>query len=384
MNIMEKKTHSQNEADALSARRCWPLKTPAIIAALLLSVSTGYCYGPAGHELVGAIADARLDREKADPKIAATVATLLDTLTLAEAAKLPDSIKTWDNKPGAKLPALKGHDEIDRQLRDFFQANKGPRDGENGEALHHTFHYTDVPIEAKSYSAGTKGRNSQDLVHMISYCSRVLGGQEPETNDRKITKAVALILLAHYLGDIHQPLHVGAEYFDENRLTAVNADLVDAALPDAGGNSLKVRLPGVSRSKRPKFHGFWDNEAVKAAKASLAEDVDSHVDPTDEEIALMLAREEPKRWKPSEAQPPDAWAEVWANEVLPLARDAHKKVEFKKLKKGDFHGEVVAEGEVVPKPNDEMSYEDWAGEQTKEQMHKAGWRLAFLIETLLH
>lgn len=71
-------------------------------------------------------------------------------------------------------------------------------------------------------------------------------------------------------------------------------------------------------------------------------------------------------------------------DLLPLAREAHRKVEFKKVKKGDFHGEAVAEGEVVPKPNDEISYEDWAGERTKEQMHKAGWRLAFLIETLLH
>jgi len=270
---METKTHSQNETGALSARRYSRLKAVALAVALLLSIPTGYCYGPAGHELVGAIADARLDRENGDTNTSATVARLLDGLTLAEAAKLPDSIKTWDSKPRAKLPALKGHDEIDRQLRDFFQANKGPRDGENGEALHHIFHYTDVPIEAKSYSSGTKGRNSQDLVHMISYCSRVLGGQEPEANDRKITKAIALILLAHYLGDIHQPLHVGSEYFDENSLKPVNGDLVDDALPDAGGNTLKVRLPGISRSKRPKFHGFWDNQAVKAAKESLAEEI---------------------------------------------------------------------------------------------------------------
>jgi len=380
---MDKKTHSQNETSVLSARRYYRLKAPAIIAALLLSVSTGYCYGPAGHELVGAIADARLDREKA-ATISGTVATLLDGLTLAEAAKLPDSIKTWDNKPQAKLPALKGHDAIDRQLRDFFEANKGPSDGANGEPRHHIFHYTDVPIEAKSYSAGAKGRNSEDLVHMISYCSRVLGGQEPEANDRKITKAVALILLAHYLGDIHQPLHVGAEYFDETSLKPVNADVVNDALPDEGGNSLKVRLPGVSRSKRPKLHGFWDNQAVKAAKASLAEDVDSHVDATDEEIASMLASAEPKAWKPDVAQPPETWAEVWANEALPLAREAHRKVEFKKLTKGDCHGKACAEGEVLPKPNDEISYEDWAGEKTKEQMHKAGWRLAFLIETILH
>jgi hypothetical protein len=381
---METKTRAQSETGALSVRRYFRLKAPALVVALLLSIPTGYCYGPDGHKMVGAIADARLGREDGNTNTSARVTSLLDGLTLAEAAKLPDSIKTWDTKPQAKLPALNGHDEIDTQLRAFFQANKAPFDGANGEALHHIFHYTDVPIEAKSYSSGTKGRRSQDLVHMISFCSRVLGGQEPEANDRKITKAIALILLAHYLGDIHQPLHVGAEYFDENNLKPVNADMVKDALFDEGGNSLKVRLPGVTRSKWPKFHGFWDNQAVKNAKASLAQDVDSHVDATDDEIASMLASEEPKGWKPEVAQPPETWAEVWANEILPLAREAHRKVEFKKLKKGDCHGEPCAEGEVVPKPNDEISYEDWAGERTREQMHKAGWRLAFLIETLLH
>ena len=53
-----------------------------------------------------------------------------------------------------------------------------------------------------------------DIVHMMRYCIAVLKGEEPENNPRGITKPIAIILLAHFVGDIHQPLHVGAEYFD--------------------------------------------------------------------------------------------------------------------------------------------------------------------------
>src|SRR4029453_3823341 len=80
---------------------------------------------------------------------------------------------------------------------------------------HHWFHYTDVPVmPAQNYSVGTVGRSKWDIVHMIPYCMEVLRGRRPEQNERKITRPVALILLVHYVADIHQPLHVGAQYFD--------------------------------------------------------------------------------------------------------------------------------------------------------------------------
>ena len=80
---------------------------------------------------------------------------------------------------------------------------------------HHWFHYTDVPLaDAEKYADGKAGRSQWDIVHMMRYCIAVLQGEEPEDNARKITKPIAVILLAHFVGDIHQPLHVGAQYFD--------------------------------------------------------------------------------------------------------------------------------------------------------------------------
>ena len=70
---------------------------------------------------------------------------------------------------------------------------------------------------------------------MIPFCIDILQGRIPEENERKITKPVALILLAHYLADIHQPLHVGAAYFDAQGRPA-DPEKDKSALADEGGN----------------------------------------------------------------------------------------------------------------------------------------------------
>src|SRR5437867_10106359 len=175
--------------------------------------ATTLAYGALGHEIVGAIADERL----ANTAEATKVNALLDGLTLEKAAVIADEIKGWD-KNGVDDPEsfhYSAHRNIDRQLRDFWRANQPTHDLNSPTPSHHWFHYTDVPVvPPQKYRDGTAGRSKWDIVHMIPYCVQILHGKLPEQNERKITKAVALILLAHYVADIHQPLHVGAEYFD--------------------------------------------------------------------------------------------------------------------------------------------------------------------------
>ena len=69
---------------------------------------------------------------------------------------------------------------------------------------------------------------------MIPFCIDVLQGRIPEQNERKITKTVALILLAHYVADIRQPLHVGAAYLI-SRAAPTDPDKDKSALADEGG-----------------------------------------------------------------------------------------------------------------------------------------------------
>ena len=83
------------------------------------------------------------------------------------------------------------------------------------------------------------GRFEFDIVKMIPFCIRVLKGEVPETNERAITKSIAVILLTHYMGDIHQPLHVGAEFFDANG-KPFHPTPQNIGFADQGGNKLTL------------------------------------------------------------------------------------------------------------------------------------------------
>ena len=172
-----------------------------------------YAYGSLGHEIVGAIAGERL----ANTVTATKIRALLDGLSLEKAGMMPDEIKGWD-KNGVDDPKsfhYARYPKVDKQLLNFWRANPTTRDLNPGAPSHHWFHYADVPVvPVQKYAESRVGRSKWDIVHMIPYCVQVLQGRVSEQNERKITKPVAIILLAHYVADIHQPLHVGTEYFD--------------------------------------------------------------------------------------------------------------------------------------------------------------------------
>src|SRR5437773_9406570 len=236
------------------------------ISGILSSTTAAQAYGPLGHEIVGAIADERL----AGTPMAAKIAVILDGFSLEKAAVIADEIKGWDKK-GVDDPRsfhYSAHRKIDRQLRDFWRANQPTHDLNSPTPSHHWFHYTDVPVvPPQRYREGTAGRSRWDIVHIIPFCVQVLQGRVPEQNDRKITKPVALILLAHYVADMHQPLHVGAEYFDTQGRIA-DPDKDKSALGDQGGNTITLELSDEPPRRRgmhkKKFHGFWDNDTGNA------------------------------------------------------------------------------------------------------------------------
>jgi hypothetical protein len=229
------------------------------VCILSFAVSQSLAYGPRGHAAIGAIADRRL----AGTATATKVATLLDGLTLEQAALLPDTIKGFDANPDAFV--LPGHDGLTAQLRDYLKAN--PRN--DPKFNHRSYHFTDVPVEGNSkYDSGTVGRPDIDVVHTVKFCIEVLKGTQSDINPRKITKPVALILLAHFTGDMHQPLHVGAEYFADNA-KPMNPD-VDAGQSndDRGGNNLSLHLRNTSNGHfqtAGELHGYWDDKAVDSA-----------------------------------------------------------------------------------------------------------------------
>jgi hypothetical protein len=78
------------------------------------------------------------------------------------------------------------------------------------------------------------------------------------------------------------------------------------------------------------------------------------------------------------------YAEAWANEILPIACEAHERLQFTNVHSQREENRVVAAGEANEKPQpDQISYRAWAANVVREELHKAGWRLADLLEKTL-
>ncbi|MBI1760417.1 MAG: S1/P1 nuclease [Acidobacteria bacterium] len=338
-----------------------------VLLAVSLCAVTGYPYGPRGHQLVGAIADKRLAKNKA---VADKLKLILDGLTLEQAATLPDAIKSWDscsNSHPSTTPVT-AKKRINSELRAFVRMNPC-----SGHPSHHESHYTDVPVlGSEKYADGPVGRSQFDIVQMIPFCLRVLKGDEPEKNDRAITKAVAVILLAHYLGDIHQPLHVGAEYFDASGAT-LEPTAANHGFADQGGNKLTLfTLMKGKETSAGKFHSYWDGQTVENAFGTTS---------TNARIAQRLVAKEPANWQLTGGA--ETWAEQVANETLLAAREAHERLEFKNIVATAGHEDITsgrAEEKIVPGGT---FYALWAAAIVKDEIHKAGWRLAALLEEAL-
>jgi hypothetical protein len=159
---------------------------------------------------------------------------------------------------------------------------------------------------------------------MIPYCVEILRGRVPEQNERKITKPVALILLAHYVGDIHQPLHVGAEYFDvQGRIADPGKD--KSSLGDEGGNTFTLELndePPRGRGIHKKIlHAFWDYDAVKAffpevPKTLRKSELEAQIEPLKNNWLTRWLR---TKTELADAATPEIMRR-WADEILPIAR----------------------------------------------------------------
>src|SRR6266516_2102594 len=364
-----------------------------LIAISVVTVrATLLAYGPTGHEIVGGIAGKLLENTPTAAKLNA----LIDGITLEKASVIPDEIKSWDkNGPDDpnQFPHYSDHPKIDKQLRDFWHANPPTQDRNSAVPSHHWFHYTDVPVlHPQRYADAKTGRSQWDIVHMISYCVDVLRGEIPEDNPRKITKPVAVILLAHYVGDIHQPLHVGAEYFNQSG-QAVDPDKNQPGIEDEGGNTFVLRLirgnPEEMAHRGLKLHGFWDQDAVMANLPPLSPTLSKEeryrkIDQAKRKLIDRLVKEQPRNWRAPANVALKNYGEFWADDILPLAREAHERLQFINVHEiVDQDRKVMAGDARERNAPDHVGYADWSAKTVLEELHKAGWRLADLLQQTL-
>ena len=340
--------------------------------------------------MVGEIADRRLAATPAGQKLK----DLLDGMTLEEVSIIPDSIKGWD-KNGPDDPGIfhyTAHPRIDAALVAYWKANPPTYELKSPIPSHHWFHYTDVPLLGdEKYADGKVGRSQWDIVHMITYCVDVLTGATPEDNPRKITKPIAIILLAHFVGDIHQPLHVRAEYFDSVG-KPINPDVTPNALPDQGGNTIMLHLPMslvLAHKKGIELLRFWDTDAVMANLPELPDTMQkderrAKMDAAEAALVKEMAALEPKAWREPPNLPLTGYAEAWGNDILPLAREAHARLQFSNIRARTDGGEVNAGGDAEGRNgSDGVDYKAWAAKVVRMEIQKGGWRLADLLQKAL-
>ena len=324
-----------------------------LIVALFVLIDSriAWSWSGDGHRTVGMIADLILERY---PKVRDRVSTILAGNSLAE-------VSVWAD-------CAKGYRYCHRPLTDEEKAFTSQN------RAHHAFHYTDVPIQQTAYHAGAAGTAQNDIVAVLAHAINVLREKAPNQGPANLNERDALWLLVHLIGDIHQPLHVGAVYFDKDCAAVVDPNVAGARLPEFGigstiasthgGNDLKI-------SSSRNLHAYWDGGTVKGAMR-LAGVRDLSI----EGFGKVLVGAPPQAWRPS--GDPETWPTQWATESLSLARSAHAQVE---IGPGTL---VSADG--APKCTWPITllrdYTSWSNRQALTQLGKAGFRLAEVLRVV--
>jgi len=115
-----------------------------------------------------------------------------------------------------------------------------------------TWHYIDIgclPTDPDVLShAPELTRTNGDVIAALNHCISVI--KSKKADELVPNEAVALALLVHFVGDIHQPLHTTARYNPDPKPD-------DKYKDDAGGNGVSLaNLADTPWSKN--LHTFWD------------------------------------------------------------------------------------------------------------------------------
>jgi S1/P1 Nuclease len=322
-----------------------------------------------GHRIVGAVADLILLQHY--PTAQQRVSELLDKpnggsierRSLSQVAVFPDCAKRG-NVPFCGRP---------------------PSDEEKAYAEHNPhhdkFHFADVPLQQPSYVASSAGTDDIDVVQMIAYAVAQLRGKNPPAKPQvNLTDTEALWLLAHLVGDIHQPLHIGAKYFDKTCETSVDPNIGgtppsfgigESTAMTMGGNLILLTAAPPSVPPAANLHLYWDGTAVVRAMQTAGS---AH---SEQDFAKLLAATPPPGWETAGA--PETWSAQWASEIMPLAVEAHGRLT---IRKGSKPSPFPLTGGCTWETTLEPSYEDWAKAQARTQLAKAGFRLAVLLKAI--
>ena len=333
-----------------------------LMAFILIAPSgSAFAWGNDGHQTVGKIASLRIKQTTAK-RIAAI---LQPGETLA-------NISTWADTVKERMGKTDPDPDTNAFLQDLAH-NENNRE----------WHYDDLPLNCKSYQACAAFTNDHDIVHMMNVSIRTLQGHPDPKHP--LSKRNALKLLVHFGGDIHQPLHVGCGFIDvngPNGAILIVRDPVTAAqkrLPhDRGGNELVID------NDRKNLHGFWDFTLVTNLLTQTGQET------TPEVLGEFLRKSVKPRSSWNTYGKLNTWAAQWATDSLQVSRNqTYRGVRIvgKRTIPVLSRGEpVIRDGQPqlmtvfdIVRPAD---YETVTREVARQQIAKAGYRLAKLLDAI--
>ena len=204
------------------------LKQILLSSSLLLSSLYAFGWGQKGHDVTAAIAERHLT-----PATLAAVTDILDGKSMVYYANWPDN--------ACHTPQ--------------YEYTK-------------TWHYKNID-EDQTYSTAPNIPEG-NIVSAIEEQVKVLN----DSTSSQEQKWLALVLTVHFLGDIHQPMHMGRA-------------------SDRGGNSHQIKYFGSNAN----LHGTWDSKLPEAAhKWSYSEWVDNIDRASDVESMEILSLQSPDNW----------------------------------------------------------------------------------------
>ncbi|KAL5730096.1 Endonuclease 1 [Ranunculus cassubicifolius] len=143
-----------------------------------------------------------------------------------------------------------------------------------------SLHFIDTPDKACTFDYSRDCHDSNGLKNMcvagaIQNFTSQLSHYKEGSSDRRYNMTEALLFLSHFMGDIHQPLHVGFT-------------------SDEGGNTVQLRW----FKHKSNLHHVWDREIILTAAAELyGKDVDLFQDAIQKNLTHGAWSDDMTAWK---------------------------------------------------------------------------------------
>jgi len=325
----------------------------ALCTGLLACALPAAAWGPHGHQTVGGIADQLIDGTPTAKKVRQILGSSLQVASVwADCARSVESNQgTWTYaNPGTYQECAYFEKPDSQAAMVAFVKRNATRCGGNASSVvcrHKAYHFTDISIRHPKYDPTLPGAGPTDLVHAIGAALTVLQGGKSPAPINFASQREALRLLTHYVGDLHQPLHVGSIYLTDAGQPMDPATAQEAHAHDnAGGNQILY--------KGWKLHAVWDDVPGKLTTTLLAG------------AGATEARQVPAT--------PGAlatWPATWAGETIGEAAQAFQALKIQ-----------PKAGVQWPASADEPAYRQAREALQHAQMVKAGARLAQILTTL--